>query len=79
MISLIKRCKIDPDNFLDGIKNQNIKTQLLDLFGSSPKICTEENGSLVFGKKITPLNGKIGIVLGKLKFIIIKIIIEKRA
>jgi anaerobic magnesium-protoporphyrin IX monomethyl ester cyclase len=39
-------------------KSHNIKTQLLDLFGSSPKICTEENGSLVFGKKIDEFNLK---------------------
>jgi len=35
-------------------------------------------GKLVFGKKITPLNGKTGMVLGKFNFIIAKVIIEKR-
>jgi hypothetical protein len=34
-------------------------------------------GKLVFGKKITPLKGKIGIILGKFNFITFKIIIEK--
>ncbi len=35
-------------------------------------------GKLVLGKKITPLNGKIGIVLGQFNLLIIKVIIEKR-
>lgn len=37
-------------------KGQNIKNQLFDLFGSSPEICEEEKGNLVFGKKIEELN-----------------------
>jgi len=35
-------------------------------------------GKLVLGKKITPLNGKIGIMSGNFNFIIIVIVIEKR-
>ena len=30
LIFLLKKCKIDPDNFLNGIKNLNIKNQLID-------------------------------------------------
>jgi len=30
-------------------------------------------GKLVFGKKITPLNGNIGIVVGRFNFIIINL------
>jgi len=37
---------------ISHFKSKNIKTELCDLFGSSPKTCREENKSLVFGKNI---------------------------
>jgi len=56
---------------------------LLDLIQSFIKVkylgSKIVSGKLVFGKKITPLKGKIGIVLGKSNFIMIKVIMEKKS
>jgi len=61
LISLIKRCKIDPDNFLDGIKNQNIKNELINL---TKEACNKE----IFGAPTYVVNGKIFWGQDRLKF-----------
>ena len=43
---------------ISHFKSKNIKTELFDLFGSAPKICREENESLVFGKNIDEVNSR---------------------
>ena len=52
LITLIKKCKIDPDNFLSGIKNKKIKNEL---------ICAtrEAHNKEIFGAPTYIVNNKI--------------------
>ena len=52
LISLIKKCKIDPDNFLDGIKNPNIKNELINF-------TKEAHNKEIFGAPTYVVNDKI--------------------
>jgi anaerobic magnesium-protoporphyrin IX monomethyl ester cyclase len=42
---------------ISHFKNNNITTQLCDLFGSDPKTCRQENENLIFGKNIDEFDG----------------------
>ena len=52
LISLIKKCKIDPDSFLNGIKNINIKNKLIN-------ITKEAQDKEIFGAPTYVVNNKI--------------------
>ena len=52
LISLIKKCKINPDTFLYGIKNQNIKNDLTN-------ITKEAHDKDIFGAPTYVVNDKI--------------------
>ena len=52
LISLIEKCKIEPDNFLDGIKNTNIKNKLIN-------ITKEAHDKEIFGAPTYAVNDKI--------------------
>tara|TARA_B110000238_G_C15870608_1_gene329110 strand:- start:60 stop:647 length:588 start_codon:yes stop_codon:yes gene_type:complete len=52
LISLLKKCKIDPDTFLDGIKNQNIKNELID-------VTKKAHDKEIFGAPTFIVNDKI--------------------
>jgi 2-hydroxychromene-2-carboxylate isomerase len=52
LITLIKKCKIDPNNFLDGIKNPNIKKELINF-------TKEAHEKEIFGAPTYAVNGKI--------------------
>ena len=52
LISLIKKCKIDPQSFLDGIKNINIKNELI-------KATKEAHDKEIFGTPTYVVNDKI--------------------
>ena len=52
LISLIKECNIDPDIFLDGIKNINIKNKLIDA-------TKEAHNKEIFGAPTYAVNSKI--------------------
>jgi 2-hydroxychromene-2-carboxylate isomerase len=52
LISLIKKCKIDPDSFLVGIKDPNIKNELIDF-------TKEAHNKEIFGAPTYVINDKI--------------------
>jgi len=52
LISLVKKCEIDPNSFLDGIKNQNIKNELIN-------ITKEAHDNEIFGAPTYVINNKI--------------------
>ena len=52
LISLINQCKIDPDSFLIGIKNSNIKNELIN-------ITKEAHYKEIFGAPTYVVNDKI--------------------
>jgi len=52
LISLIEKCKIEPDNFLDGIKNTNIKNKLIN-------ITKEARDKEIFGAPTYAVSDKI--------------------
>jgi 2-hydroxychromene-2-carboxylate isomerase len=52
LISLFKKCKIDPDIFLDGIKNPNIKNELIN-------VTKKAHDKEIFGAPTYVVNDKI--------------------
>ena len=52
LLSLIKKCKIDPDNYMDGIKSSNIKNELINL-------TKEAHDNEIFGTPTYVINDKI--------------------
>ncbi len=52
LLSLIKKCKIDPDNFIDGIKNSNIKNELIN-------VTKDAHDKGIFGAPTYVVNDKI--------------------
>ena len=52
LISLIKKCKIDPSSFLDGIKNSDIKNELIN-------VTKEAHDKEIFGTPTYVVNNKI--------------------
>ena len=52
LISLIKKCKINPNNFMDGIKNVNIKNKLI-------KVTKNAYDKEIFGAPTYVVNDKI--------------------
>ena len=52
LVTLIKKCKIDSNNFLGGIKNQNIKDELID-------VTKKAHDKEIFGAPTYVVNDKI--------------------
>ena len=61
LISLIKKCKIDPNSFFDGIQNINIKNELI-------KVTKEAYDKEIFGAPTYVVNDKIFWGQDKLDF-----------
>ena len=63
LISLINKCEINPNSFLDGIKKQDIKNELID-------ITKEAYDKEIFGTPTYVINNKIFWGQDKLEFVL---------
>ena len=63
LISLIRKCKTDPDNFLEGIKDPHIKNELIN-------ITKEAHDKEIFGAPTYAVNDKIFWGQDRLEFAI---------
>jgi len=61
LITLIAKCKIDPETFLDGVKNKNIKNELIN-------ITKEAYDKEIFGTPTFTVNDKIFWGQDRIKF-----------